>query len=75
MSGIVAFGVRRLALELERILRGVQSMKLAVDSNDVGEKEILTILEEETNRNLDQLRKSTKQIIAAKVLSETTKSK
>jgi DNA-binding transcriptional regulator GbsR (MarR family) len=74
MSGIVTFGVRRLSLELEGILREVESMKLSIDTSDIAGRNALDILEEETNRNLDQLRKYTRQIIASRVLSETIQS-
>lgn len=71
MSGIITFGVRRLALELEGILREVESMKLTIDNSDTAGRTALTSLEEEANRNLDQLRKYTRQIIASRVLSES----
>jgi DNA-binding transcriptional regulator GbsR (MarR family) len=71
MSGIVTFGVRRLSLELEGILREVESMKFTIDVSDTVGRNALNALGEETNRNLDQLRKYTRQIIASRVLSET----
>lgn len=70
LSGIVTFGVRRLSLELEGILREVEAMRLTLDDYDVDGRAALNSLEEETNRNLEQLRKYTRQIVASRVLSE-----
>lgn len=72
MSGVVTFGVRRLSLELEGILREVESMKLSLDASDTEGRKALVVLEEEASRNLDQLRKYTRQIIASRVMAETT---
>ncbi|MHA1959904.1 MAG: hypothetical protein ACW99U_06715 [Candidatus Thorarchaeota archaeon] len=71
LSGLVMFGVRRLSVEIEGILTGVDAIKMALDVDEIEARRALVTLEQEATSITTKLREYTRKMLTRRVPSET----
>ncbi|MHA1909797.1 MAG: hypothetical protein ACW98Y_21045 [Candidatus Thorarchaeota archaeon] len=66
LTGLIAFGIRRLSIELEGMLNELGTVKMGVERKDNQSLTALALLEEEAKHNLEKLRKNSRELLLTK---------
>ncbi|MHA2424255.1 MAG: hypothetical protein ACXAEF_05675 [Candidatus Thorarchaeota archaeon] len=66
LTGLIAFGIRRLSIELEGMINELGTVKMDVERKDAQSLTALALLEDEAKHNLEKLRKNSRDLLLTK---------